>query len=542
MAIKSLKRFIASFSLFLLCSFSTLLAGWSPLPGITISNTAPDIASDEPQIGMDSLGNATAIWREYDSTNNITRIRFAILPRGGASWSSPGTIFAMSGSFSAFPQIAVTPSGYTIAVWQAVKGTNSIVLSATRSHFTGSWVTPLMISLPTLSPDQFPQVSIDPNGNAVAVWVRNDGNHDIVQAGRLPFKASSWTNITDLSDTAKDAQNPQIGLDASGNGVAVWIQATDAIIQSRTFSGGTWVSTTNTLSDPVSDVPQLSVNPSGVAVAIWNRIVGTSFFIEASRFIGGSWSSPEDISTPGSSPGFAALFAYAVAVDLSGNALAVWSEFFNHQFFLESAYLPIESTSWSIPIVIAPPNVISETDSRVAFDASGNATAVWASRSSFTTFIIQAAMLPLGTNQWINLTNLSTEGELSELPQIAIDPSGYTVVDWQNDTLQTVQATVNTAPPLPPSNFVGVIKKNKFLNKTECVLQATWEASPSSVVAYQIYKDGKVVDTILATAPFFFRTCLRDCLAEGYEIAAVSLDNLVSNRVKGRIVREEKHH
>ena len=64
-------------------------------------------------------------------------------------------------------------------------------------------------------------------------------------------------------------------------------------------------------------------------------------------------------------------------------------------------------------------------------------------------------------------------------------------------------------PPLPPSNFIGVVKKNKFLNKTEYVLKAKWDASPSTdVVLYRIYKNGHLVDEILAGSPLIFTTCL----------------------------------
>src|SRR6202035_2891480 len=98
-----------------------------------------------------------------------------------------------------------------------------------------------------------------------------------------------------------------------------------------------------------------------------------------------------------------------------------------------------------------------------------------------------------------DLTTLSTTGLFSTAPQIAVDPSGYAVVDWQADGV--IQATTNPAPPLPPSTFVGVIKKNKFLNKTEYILKATWGASISHVAFYLIYQNGVVVGKVLATDP-----------------------------------------
>lgn len=90
--------------------------------------------------------------------------------------------------------------------------------------------------------------------------------------------------------------------------------------------------------------------------------------------------------------------------------------------------------------------------------------------------------------------------------------------------------------PLPPSNFIGVIKKCKFLNKTKCSLSATWTASPSDdVIFYRIYKDGKVVGTVSATSPLVFHVDhLHDCSIKGYAIAAVNSNNLESNHVELR--------
>lgn len=88
-------------------------------------------------------------------------------------------------------------------------------------------------------------------------------------------------------------------------------------------------------------------------------------------------------------------------------------------------------------------------------------------------------------------------------------------------------------PPRPPSDFIGVIKKCKFLNKKECSLEATWKASPSdNVIFYRIYKDGKVVAKVLATSSLFFEVkCQKDCSFEGYEIAAVNSSNMESCRI-----------
>lgn len=94
--------------------------------------------------------------------------------------------------------------------------------------------------------------------------------------------------------------------------------------------------------------------------------------------------------------------------------------------------------------------------------------------------------------------------------------------------------------PLPPSNFIGVIKKNKFLNKLEYVLQSTWTASPSANVAsYRIYRNNHLVEKISADAPPVFVTCLlTKKTAYEYYIVAVSSNNVESSPVPVRIVND----
>lgn len=94
--------------------------------------------------------------------------------------------------------------------------------------------------------------------------------------------------------------------------------------------------------------------------------------------------------------------------------------------------------------------------------------------------------------------------------------------------------------PLPPTHFIGVIKKNKFATQTEYVLKAKWDPSPSpNVILYRIFKNGKVVEEVPAGSDLFFIKHLNPKhLATRYEIAAVNSDHLESVHVKLKVVRE----
>jgi len=66
-----------------------------------------------------------------------------------------------------------------------------------------------------------PQVAVDPQGDAVAVWHRSDGANDIVQSSLRPAGAV-WQAPVDLSATGANAVDPQVALDAQGDAVAIW--------------------------------------------------------------------------------------------------------------------------------------------------------------------------------------------------------------------------------------------------------------------------------------------------------------------------------
>ncbi len=91
-----------------------------------------------------------------------------------------------------------------------------------------------------------------------------------------------------------------------------------------------------------------------------------------------------------------------------------------------------------------------------------------------------------------------------------------------------------------PTMFNGKVKKCKFLDKTTHNLKATWvPVSIPTVLSYQIFKDWKLVQTIPASGPFVFETCLHSkSEASEFKIVAVYPNNLTSPPLNIRIQHE----
>jgi hypothetical protein len=117
--------------------------------------------------------------------------------------------------------------------------------------------------------------------------------------------------------------------------------------------------------------PQVAVDPSGNVIAVWTRSDGTNTRIEsANRTPSGPWSSAQILSDPGQSAS-----SPQVAVDPSGNALAVWTRFDGTTDRIQSAFRTAGG-SFSAPVTVSDAGG-SATGPVVSMDSSGKAVVAW---------------------------------------------------------------------------------------------------------------------------------------------------------------------
>lgn len=101
-----------------------------------------------------------------------------------------------------------------------------------------------------------------------------------------------------------------------------------------------------------------------------------------------------------------------------------------------------------------------------------------------------------------------------------------------------VAAIPNHFPP--PTHFVGVVRKDEFLNTSKFLLSTKWhDPICAPVIAYRIYCDGKIAAEIPATHQSVYKkTISHKDSAKKYSIAAVYPDNKISKKTKLRIINE----
>ncbi len=332
-----------------------------------------------------------------------------------------------------YPQIAVDPGGNAVAVWKQNDGTRDNIWSNRYVAGTGLWGTAELIEADAGSASS-PQVAVDSSGNAVAVWAQSDGIRDDIWSNRYVEATGLWgtAELIETDDTGH-ANGSQVAVDSSGNAVAVWSQSDGIrynIWSNRYVSGtGLWGTAELIETDNVGGVlyPQVAVDGSGNAVAVWPQSDGIRYNILSNRYVAstGLWGTAELIVTD--NVGGAAYSQ--VAVDSSGNAVAVWVQSDGVRSNIWSNRYVASTDSWGTAELIEIDNVGNADSPQVAMDGSGNAFAVWRQYDG-TRDNIRSNRYVSGTG-WGAAVLIETDNVGgAAYSQVAVDSSGNAVAVW----------------------------------------------------------------------------------------------------------------
>jgi hypothetical protein len=243
-------------------------------------------------VAIDPNGNAVFVWKRFDGT--VYRIQARTRSAAG-SLGPTQTLSAAVGNASN-AHVGVDQNGNAVFVWQRGNGTNDHIEARARSS-TGT-----LSAVQTLSVlgrfAAYPQLAVDPSGDAAFTWQRKDDSTDCSGSGcfRVQTRARSAAGILsavqDLSDPGQDAFYPDVAINQSGGAAFVWKRRDDTTTcntrgcfraQARTRSAAGVLSAVATLSDPgkPAEGERVGIDPLGNAVAVWQRHDGKYVRIQA---------------------------------------------------------------------------------------------------------------------------------------------------------------------------------------------------------------------------------------------------------------------
>jgi len=203
----------------------------------------------------------------------------------------------------------------------------ALVVIPTAAHATPTFLSAINIS--DAGQDGFePQVAVDSSGNVIAVWTRSDGTNFRIQSASRTA-TGDWSVPETISDPGQSASSPQVAVDPSGNAVAVWTRSdgTNLRVQSAYRPAGNGFLGAQTVSAVAGDAsaPSVSMDNSGQALVAWQRTDGTNLRVQTairSPGAGGVFGATSTLSAAGQD-GFEPQAAAGPNVDANG--VVVWT-------------------------------------------------------------------------------------------------------------------------------------------------------------------------------------------------------------------------
>jgi Tol biopolymer transport system component len=345
-----------------------------------------DVAN--PQVAMDTKGNAVVVWQKYNPPDKNHVIFAQRWDHASQQWGSEAyPISAGTPSLDTpDPRIAMSANGDAIAIWQerseAKNGIFANVLAADQivwSSGTAQWIA----QNDNLPLESKPQITMDTNGNAIVVWSLNGDSYTVRYA-----PATGWTTQTpeQIDAGTGDATDPQIATNGwyPGSGservMVVWNEDSGAGTPTNIFARLDNVSVWQP-PEPIESAagaayyPQVAMNDSNKVRVIFKQKVttgqGTVYQIHANRFvIGSGWEGERQIETPDhkgdvSNP--------QIVMNKTDLAIAAWDDGDQTAGGIIHTHVWDGWEPWGQPIAsftYAPP--LPKAGDLVTFDASGS--------------------------------------------------------------------------------------------------------------------------------------------------------------------------
>ena len=405
-----------------------------------------------------TLDSPLALLSEYtvDLSSGISDLAGRRLRNNDRSWSFTSRDGIWAGTSllevnndgnAELPQIALDQAGNGLAVWAQSDGTYKNIWANRYDVTTGSWGDAEPIDTENLGHAESVQVAMDPSGNGIAVWQQDNGSRKKIWANHYDAETNTWGMALVIDSVDASATVPQIVMDASGNGTAVWTQFSaggfPVNLHARRYDAQSASWGTEELLEfdnaqfHLAYEPQIAIDAAGNVIAVWLQSGDERRSTWANRYdvSADAWSGPQLIET---NDIFGTNYDVRVAMDPMGNGIAIWtqSDGTNYRLWYNRYTFNVvdQTGSWDAIAGKCNANISGYVPNRtqIAMDSAGNAQIIWDEYDNANTI----------SNVWTNRYRISDKTwsgaaliETSDLghasfPDIALDPAGNGIAVW----------------------------------------------------------------------------------------------------------------
>lgn len=393
----------------------------------------------EAQIAGNGSGNFVAVWRQGDGSG-VTRIWASVYSSATQSWAVAEEIETSTFN-SQEPQVTMDSAGNAVAIWTRGAAVNNHMWSSSYDATTGTWGAAVKIEADDAGNSTQPHLGMNAMGRAVCVWVQD--NTDL-WANIYDPATKTWGVEETVDGIPEPAFQPQVAVDGSGNAVIVFIQqvgggaiynimSNNYNISTHTWGAAALVETVD-LGNALQ--PRIGMDSTGDAVAVWQQHDGSRYDIWTNTFNATTktWGAAAKIETLDEDVSYQQL-----AVNAAGDAVAVWC-CLDAVTSRNKVYANIyhKATGWGTATRIEADSTATSNnlmDPQVSIDASGNAVAVW----TWYNQSIRANVYDVGNHSWSAAAQtVGSGGTIDEFtwPQVAIDDSGRAMCVWARNTVR----------------------------------------------------------------------------------------------------------
>ncbi|MFL5917468.1 MAG: PKD domain-containing protein [Gaiellaceae bacterium] len=302
------------------------------------------------------------------------------------------------------------------------------------------WLSPVRLSPAdrALSPELALNAAL---GAATVVWDHEEGADcptqpaslsciHIVEAVTRSTARSAWSAPIEVARPGIGAL-PRAAIDRAGDIAITWIHdiGEDRVQQAtiRPAGASTWPNANDLSSSPVRIRNHgIALDLQGNAVAVWAQRDGANFYVvgDLRPAAGGAWLAPVALSSLAAD----STSGPALAVVPSGDALAAWVD----GGALRVAHGNAATGIWDATLTPAAGGVGTDTDVDVALNPVGDAIAAWSWRRSATgPVVVQASFRPAGGG-WGAVVDLGASGSVQSRVQVEINFAGSAAVVWRD--------------------------------------------------------------------------------------------------------------